>query len=277
MTFTPTATFTVEEVCDKFTVVNSPRQGQRLQASNVISFLYLAEMADALVQISIIHRQTGAEQGGVYPAAITLGGSFRLDDPGTYDWTIGIILQPYGELCQQSGTVTVLQAQPTPTNFTTQSPTQATAIPSPETTAQAGNICARFTVEPQFTEGQLLGIADTLSINLNIDERSLFVRVVVSKNDTDETHTIQIPGGRSFLAELPAELLFGEGTYTWTASLYSDAAGEQCITSGTFMLGSQPLLINTPTSTTPSTVVPTPASPTARLTATARPTATPSP
>ncbi len=259
-TFTPAPTFTRAEVCENFTVAATPREERPYLTGDAVTFLYLAEFPDAVVRITLVNLDTGSEQGGEYPTAVTPGGSYQIDEPGTYEWTIGVIVEPYNELCQQSGRFEVV-APPDSVEFTpVVEPTEET-----ESTGQAAGNCEGFTVEPAFTEGQEFAADDTISITLNSDADDLFMRVVFEHQLTRETHTIEVPTGQPFTLDLPVALLFGPGIYEWTASLYSDETGEQCATSGRFAVANDAGI--------PSTVVITPSDGQATATATATPTA----
>ncbi|MFN8373443.1 MAG: hypothetical protein U0694_11285 [Anaerolineae bacterium] len=283
LTFTPTATYTAAEVCDHFTVATKPRAGRPYLTGSSVPFLYLAEFTDALVHISIINRETGDEQGGQYPAAVTPGGSFQIDEPGTYDWTIGVIMAPYDELCQQSGSFIVV-APPEGSGSPTEG--EATEEATAEATAESISDCPNFIVDPQFEEGQSFSASDIVSIALDSDDSAPFMRVVVTYRETSETHTLQIPSGAPFTLDLPVQLLFGAGTYDWSASLYGEAQGETCVTSGTFVvrdsLAAGTPIVFTPSPATATSAVtprstPTAAPPTASSTATRRASATPRP
>jgi hypothetical protein len=247
-TFTPVPTFTAAEICEHFTIATKPETRPYLTDES-IHFLYWSDIPDALVNMSIINVETGVVSiAGAYPAAVTIGGAYGIDTPGEYEWTVSVTVPPYEELCQETGTFTVVEP---PDGEQESSEDDPESTPEVEVTPESISTCPEFTVDPQFEEGQTFGADDVLTILLDTDDEGLFIRFVATRRDTGENHTIQIPGGHPFNLDMPVQLMFGNGVYDWTASLYSDATGETCATSGTFVVsssaaGSLPIVGSTP-------------------------------
>jgi hypothetical protein len=233
-TFTPSPTFTVDEMCTHFTVVNTPRSGRPYLTGAIVPFMYYAEFPDALIRIYIVNEETGEDIEGSYPSAVSIATQFPMDVEGTYEWTIGLVTQTYGEICQQTGTFTVV-TPPDQTGGDVPSTASATAeATESESTQEALAICDIFTVEPDFVEGQVFDQTESVNVTLNADASEVFIRFVVTRRDTNQRQTVQVPGGIPFTLNLPARLLYGAGVYDWSATIYNDQIGQQCEQSGSF-------------------------------------------
>jgi hypothetical protein len=256
-TFTPSPTFTVDEMCTRFTVVNTPRSGRPYLTGAIVPFMFYAEFPDAMIRIFIVNTETGEELEGAYPSAAAIGAQFPMDVVGTYEWTIGLVTQIYGEICQEAGTFSVIAAPEQSGNVT---PTATAAPTEAESTQEALAICDSFTVQPDFVEGQVFSTSENVNVTLHIDVPEVFIRFVVTLRETGQRQTVQVPGGTPFTVSLPTRLLYGAGVYDWTATIYNEQIGQQCERNGSFAVAEAGATATFPpvTATTPAPVETTP-------------------
>lgn len=215
-------------MCARFTVTSRPRDGQQYRVGSSASFLFLAEVPAALVRVTVTQRATQQGYGGDFPPAA--GVSFPLSAAGSYDWSITLVTQQYGEICAQSGAFVVIEAA----TSTPQAAASATASATPAATD--GRLCAAFRVTPVFEDGQVFAPDDTLTITLETPHSDLLMRFVVAHRSAGSSQMVEIPGGEAFTLNLPLTLLAEPGLYDWRAALYSETLGEQCAVGGSFVI-----------------------------------------
>lgn len=95
---------------------------ERITKDKVIPIALMAPVPDVIVQFSAIHSQTKTGQGLQLPGGGMVIAEFPLSlltETGRYTWQLVILSEHHGELCEQEGAFTLLEATATPEPETT--------------------------------------------------------------------------------------------------------------------------------------------------------------
>lgn len=104
-TFTITPTLTAREVCQQFVLTVAPSEGVAVDYDGIIGFSWEGAPPDSIIALSMVDH-TGEETLVQFSPDFSINTLFdltALPTWGTYDWTLSLVLPPYGELCPQTG------------------------------------------------------------------------------------------------------------------------------------------------------------------------------
>ncbi len=112
---TPAPTLTVAQVCDGFSVTDNLTDGQHLTTADNLTMIFGTTAPEGVIRF--LARLRGSEKnlgvqapgGQMLEMQLALA---RLPGPGTYDWTLLVHVDTYGDLCRRGGWF-VLDAAPT--------------------------------------------------------------------------------------------------------------------------------------------------------------------
>jgi hypothetical protein len=134
ITLTPTPTATpsrtptpsVEDICAAFGLLHDFTGKTIYDWGSYIPILVNLERRDVLLRFTATHRLSGEGTGFELPGGQPVIMEFRisaLPRPGTYDWTLGLRSETYGDICELTGSFIALR--PTPIPPPTSTPTLA--------------------------------------------------------------------------------------------------------------------------------------------------------
>jgi hypothetical protein len=95
---------TSDRICEQFTLISSPEEGVSLAYTGYVGFTWENAPPDSLVVIGFVRgEQETLAQAPPESAVNTLFDLTSLPGWGTYQWTISLYMEPYGEICQHRG------------------------------------------------------------------------------------------------------------------------------------------------------------------------------
>jgi hypothetical protein len=100
----PTETLTADHICERFTLISSPEEGVSLSYAGYIGVTWENAPPDSVVVMAFLRgEEETLAQASPQSGVNTLFDLGSLPGWGSYHWTIGLFIEPYGEICQQKG------------------------------------------------------------------------------------------------------------------------------------------------------------------------------
>jgi hypothetical protein len=128
---TPTAG--AESICAGFELLHDFSGELVYPWDGYIPILVRLDSRDAWIRFTATHRISGEGTGFELPGGQTVAMEFQmraLPRPGTYDWTLSVRTEAYGEICALNGSFLALRPTPTPLPTLAAEATEALAAPA---------------------------------------------------------------------------------------------------------------------------------------------------
>lgn len=106
-----TPTPSARSICAGLSVLYEIENNQRFAWEGGIPIIAGTDINETVIRFNAVHRQSGAARLVELPGGQMVMAELPtnlLPRPGFYDWTLSVYSEPYGEICERSGTLVAL-------------------------------------------------------------------------------------------------------------------------------------------------------------------------